>query len=273
MDASVWVVGAGTMGAGIASLFLANGADVHLSDQSSAALTSADARIRGHLERGGNEPAYERLRCSQALPGSVEADLVIEAVPESAEVKAAVLAAIEARVPEKALITSNTSALSIAALAKALDRRDRFLGMHFFNPVPRSRLVELVVHSDVTRAVVDEARRYVRELGMEVIEAKDAPGFATSRLGVLLGLEAMRMLEEGVATADDIDLGMVLGYGLSMGPLRIADVVGLDTRLAIAEYLEATLGERFAPPRILREKVAVGELGRKSGAGFFQWDR
>jgi 3-hydroxybutyryl-CoA dehydrogenase len=159
----------------------------------------------------------------------------------------------------------------VGELAAALDRPGRFLGLHFFNPVPASRLVEVVVAPESSPAAVDEARAWVRRLGKTEIVVKDSPGFASSRLGVLLGLEAIRMLEEGVADAEAIDTAMELGYRHPMGPLRSTDLVGLDVRLAIAEYLHRTLGERFAPPQLLRDKVAAGQLGRKTGRGFHDY--
>jgi 3-hydroxybutyryl-CoA dehydrogenase len=205
------------------------------------------------------------------LPRDLDVDLVIEAVPEVPTLKATVLADVEAVVPASAIIATNTSSLSIDRLASALQRPERFIGMHFFNPVPRSMLVELVVGSSTDEDTVAAARAWVEHIDKECIEVKDSPGFATSRLGVAIGLEAIRMVEEGVASADDIDKGMVLGYRFPMGPLRLTDLVGLDVRLAIAEHLAETLGPRFTPPRLLVDKVAAGELGRKTGKGFFEW--
>ena len=197
--------------------------------------------------------------------------VVVEAIPEIPDAKRDLLAAAEKVVPPTALLASNTSSLSITDLAGALERPERFLGMHFFNPVPLSALVELVVGEGTAPGAVDDARQWVARLGKESIEVRDAPGFATSRLGVALGLEAIRMVEEGVATPADIDKGMMLGYRHPMGPLRLTDLVGLDVRLAIAEHLAATLGPRFEPPALLRDKVANGELGKKSGRGFYDW--
>jgi 3-hydroxybutyryl-CoA dehydrogenase len=169
-------------------------------------------------------------------------------------------------------IASNTSSLSIDELAASLRFPQRFLGLHFFNPVPASELVEIVVGASTDRAVVADAQDWVLGLGKTPVTVKDSPGFASSRLGVAIGLEAIRMLEEGVASAEDIDAAMVLGYRFPVGPLRLTDIVGLDVRLGIAEYLHSQLGERFAPPQLLRDKVAAGELGRKTGSGFFRWD-
>ncbi len=203
------------------------------------------------------------------LPSNV--DLVVEAVPERVEIKVDVLSRAESVVSDGTVLASNTSSLSIAELGAALREPGRFLGMHFFNPVPASALVEVVTAPATRDVVTDRVREWVRALGKTDVVVRDSPGFATSRLGVLLGLEAIRMLEEGVADAKAIDDAMELGYRHPMGPLRSTDLVGLDVRLAIAEHLHSTLGERFAPPQLLRDKVAAGELGRKSGRGFYDW--
>lgn len=199
------------------------------------------------------------------------ATLVVEAVPERADLKVDVLTRAEAVIGDHTVLASNTSSLSITELSAALRAPERFLGMHFFNPVPASRLVEVVRAPATADEVVGHVRDWVRSLGKTDVLVRNSPGFATSRLGVLLGLEAIRMLEEGAADAEAIDAAMELGYGHPMGPLRSTDLVGLDVRLAIAEYLHCTLGERFAPPRLLRDKVAACELGRKTGSGFHDW--
>lgn len=275
----VLVVGGGTMGAGIAQVLVRAGMRVTLCETDEDAAAAARGRVLDGLERPGDARADEAaslldvslLDVVVGIPERPETDLAVEAVFEEVGLKREVLAALESRVGDDALIASNTSSLSIGSLATALRRPGRFLGMHFFNPVPRSSLVELVTGPDTDSRTLDRARDLVRRLGKEEIVVRDSPGFATSRLGVAIGLEAIRMLEEGVASADDIDRGMVLGYRFPMGPLRLTDLVGLDVRLAIASYLERTLGERFAPPRLLREKVARGELGKKTGQGFFTW--
>jgi 3-hydroxybutyryl-CoA dehydrogenase len=200
------------------------------------------------------------------------AELYVEAVPEDAALKASVLRRLEAVAGADAVLATNTSALSVTDLAASLNRPDRFCGMHFFNPVPASVLVELVRHPGTARPVLDRVRGWVAALGKEAIVVRDSPGFATSRLGVAVGLEAIRMVEEGVATAEDIDTGMRLGYRWPMGPLRLTDLVGLDVRLGIAEHLASTLGPRFDPPALLREMVVGGDLGRKTGRGFYSWD-
>jgi 3-hydroxybutyryl-CoA dehydrogenase len=197
---------------------------------------------------------------------------VVEAVPEDRELKLDALGRAERVLAPEAALATNTSSISIDQLADLLERPSRFLGMHFFNPVPASTLVE-IVRGDASDAVlVAEAREWVHAIGKTPIVVADAPGFASSRLGVALGLEAIRMLEDGVASAEDIDAAMTLGYKHPVGPLRLTDIVGLDVRLGIAEYLSATLGERFAPPALLRRMVDEGRLGRKTGEGFYLWD-
>ena len=181
------------------------------------------------------------------------------------------LRAAESAVGPDTVLATNTSSLSVTDLASHLQRPSRFLGMHFFNPVPASKLVELVVAGPTDPALPGTATDWIRGIGKTAIVVQDRPGFASSRLGVLLGLEAIRMLEEGVADAEAIDTAMELGYRHPMGPLRSTDLVGLDVRLAIAEYLHSTLGERFAPPQLLRDKVAAGDLGRKTGRGFYTY--
>ena len=197
---------------------------------------------------------------------------MIEAVVEDLGVKQRLFAELERAAPATALLATNTSSLSVGAIASAVRDPGRVLGLHFFNPVHAMKLVEVVTHERTGAGTVDRALAFVRQLGKEPIVVKDAPGFASSRLGVALGLEAMRMLEQGVASAEDIDRAMELGYNHPMGPLKLTDVVGLDVRLAIAEYLYRTLEEpQFEPPSILRDKVAKGELGKKTGKGFYIW--
>jgi len=273
----VGVIGGGRMGAGIAQVFAVAGAQVIIVEESPVAAAAARERVAAGLaraaERGklaeGPDGVLKRVDCG-LLPA--DAELVVEAVPEDAELKARVLVAAEAVVGEDAVLATNTSSLSIAGLAAALTRPQRLVGLHFFNPVPASALVEVVVGPRTADAVRDVAVGWVGALGKTEVVVRDSPGFATSRLGVLLGLEAIRMLEEGVADAESIDRAMELGYRHPMGPLRSTDLVGLDVRLAIAEHLERELGERFAPPRLLRDKVARGELGRKTGQGFYAWE-
>ncbi len=271
------VIGGGTMGAGIAQVLLEAGCEVVVVEADPASAGRARARITQGLCRRKDvspddvEDRIGRLRTVAGFDAALDVELVVEAIPEIPDAKRDLLSAAEKVVSPAALLASNTSSLSITDLALALERPERFLGMHFFNPVPLSALVELVVGEATAPGAVDDARRWVALLGKESIEVRDSPGFATSRLGVALGLEAIRMLEDGVATAADIDQGMVLGYRHPMGPLRLTDLVGLDVRLAIAEHLAATLGPRFDPPALLREKVAAGDLGKKTGHGFYDW--
>ena len=275
----VGVFGGGRMGAGIAHAFLVSGSAVTVIESSSAAAAAATDRVRSSLaradERGQLESPREEM-LTRLLVATEPRDLrgsglVVEAVPEDAALKQHVLGTAEVAAPD-AWLATNTSSLSIDLLASALSRPARLIGLHFFNPVPASRLVEVVVGVRTSSELILTAQDWVAELGKTAITVTDAPGFASSRLGVALALEAMRMLEEGVASAEDIDTAMRLGYKHAVGPLRTTDLVGLDVRLAVAEHLASELGDRFAPPAILREKVAAGELGRKSGQGFFRWD-
>ncbi|WP_217185952.1 3-hydroxyacyl-CoA dehydrogenase family protein [Streptomyces sp. AC495_CC817] len=279
--AVVGVVGGGRMGAGIAQSFATAGSAVTVVESGDQAAAAALDRVAAGLSRAAErgalaEPVEEVLARVTTVP-SVDAlpshaDLVVEAVPEDAALKARLLAAAERAVSPGTVLASNTSSLSVTDLAAVLTRPDRFLGMHFFNPVPASELVEIVVTPDTGTDTVEAALDWTRCLGKKDIVVQDTPGFASSRLGLALGLEAIRMVEEGVAEPDAIDDAMRLGYKHPMGPLRLTDLVGLDVRLAIAEHLHATLGERFAPPRLLRDKVARGELGRKTGKGFHTWE-
>ncbi|HYX94682.1 MAG TPA: 3-hydroxyacyl-CoA dehydrogenase family protein [Geodermatophilus sp.] len=280
VPARVGVIGGGRMGAGIAQAFLTAGARVEVVEAGAQAADAARGRVAEGLAEAARRgkladdvaAVLDRLT---VLDSAAELDaatgLVVEAVPEQADLKAEVLRAAEAAVGPEAVLATNTSSLSVTELAAALERPARFLGLHFFNPVPASKLVEVVVARETDPELVGTASGWVRALGKTDVVVKDSPGFASSRLGVLLGLEAIRMLEEGVADAEAIDTAMELGYRHPMGPLRSTDLVGLDVRLAIAEYLHRTLGERFAPPQLLRDKVAAGELGRKTGKGFHSY--
>ncbi len=276
----VAVLGAGTMGRGIAQVSAVAGCDVRLLDTDAAALeralegmreTLAEGVARGKLTGTAAQEAIARVSTTTDISSAVAgADLVIEAVPERRELKRQILHAARAAAPT-AILASNTSALSISELQADLVRQERVLGLHFFNPVHVMALVEVVRGRATAEEVVALGADFVRSLGKEPIIVRDAPGFASSRLGVALGLEAMRMLEEGVASAQDIDRAMELGYRHPMGPLRLTDLVGLDVRLDIAEHLHERLGDRFRPPELLRRLVAEGKLGRKSGEGFYRW--
>ena len=274
----VGVYGGGRMGAGIAHAFLLAGSSVVIIEADDAAAGSARGRVDVSLAKAADrgllaspiEEVAARLSVSTDHNALFDTDLVVEAVPESVALKQTVLRRIEAAAP-RASVATNTSSLSVDELAGALTRPETFLGLHFFNPVPASELVEIVVGSKTDQALVSAASQWVTALGKTAITVTDSPGFASSRLGVALALEAMRMVETRVASPQAIDSAMTLGYRHPMGPLRTTDIVGLDVRLAIAEHLSRELGLRFDPPAILREKVAAGQLGRKTGEGFFIW--
>jgi 3-hydroxybutyryl-CoA dehydrogenase len=277
--AQVGVLGGGRMGAGIAHAFLLAGSHVSVVERDDESADAAAHRIgdsiRRSVERDRDLDAAElrsRLDAGTDIAAFGECDLVIEAVPEERTLKEAALARAEAAMPAHAVLASNTSSISIDDLAARRLRPERFLGLHFFNPVPASALVEIVRGSATSVEVIENAHGWVTALGKTPIVVRDSPGFASSRLGVMLGLEAIRMLEEGVASASDIDAAMTLGYRHPTGPLRTTDIVGLDVRLGIAEELERAFGERFAPPELLRRMVAEGKLGRKSGRGFYEWN-
>nr|WP_201469177.1 3-hydroxyacyl-CoA dehydrogenase family protein [Microbacterium hydrocarbonoxydans] len=275
----VGVLGGGRMGAGIAHAFLVAGSHVSVVERDAESADAGHHRIsdsiRRSVERDPSLDAAElssRITVGTDLGALAAVDLAIEAVPEDRALKEDALSRTEAVLPSAAVLASNTSSISIDDLAAGRARPERFLGLHFFNPVPASALVEVVRGTATRTAVVDDATAWVKALGKTPIVVSDSPGFASSRLGVMLGLEAIRMLEDGVASAADIDAAMTLGYRHPMGPLRTTDVVGLDVRLGIAEELQRTLGERFTPPELLRRMVADGKLGRKSGEGFYAWN-
>ena len=278
----VAVVGAGTMGHGIAYVAALAGFDVRLTDSRPEALKLAVGRVtdllavavrRGKLAEPDRAAAAGRLHAEPDLAATLaDAEVVIEAVREHLGTKQQLFAEVGRMAPADALLATNTSSLSVAAIAAAVRDQSRVVGMHFFNPVHAMQLVEVVTQPQTASQSVERAVAFAKALGKEPIVVKDSPGFASSRLGVALGLEAMRMLEQGVASAEDIDKAMELGYNHPMGPLKLTDVVGLDVRLAIAEYLFQALEDRqFEPPQILRDKVAKGELGKKTGKGFYSW--
>ena len=276
---SVGVIGAGTMGVGIAYVFAAAGCPTFVVEPDPGRARALGQTLREQAERGltrGKLTAEQAaallarvqvLGAAEALPAGL--DLVIESVPERLALKHEVLAAVAAREP--VLLATNTSALSVDDLAARLTRPEAFLGMHFFNPVWSLPMVELIRGAKTSPETVQAAQDLVQLIGKQSIVARDLPGFATSRLDVVAALEAMRMLEDGVASAEDIDKAMVLAYRHPMGPLRLSDVVGLDVRLDIAHNLTGVYGERFAPPQILLDKVAAGHFGEKSGQGFYAW--
>lgn len=276
MSRSAVVIGGGTMGAGIAQLLLATGVDVTICEVTTEAADAARGRVEDGLQKAATRSdaasagAIGRLTAACGFDSVGPVDLVVEAVPEIVALKQDILHRAQAAFPD-ALLATNTSSLSIDELARALSVPSALVGMHFFNPVPSSSLIEIVVGAMTDFGVVQRARTWADQMGKQSIEVRDSPGFATSRLGLAIGLEAMRMLEEGVASAADIDLAMVLGYKYPIGPLELTDRVGLDVRLAIARHLETELGPRFAPPQVLIDLVHAGHLGRKTGQGFYSW--
>ena len=278
----VAVVGAGTMGRGIAQAAALAGHPVVLHDADPQQIGRCVARIESTLEKGvrlgkvdadARDAALSHLSTSSTLDGAVAgAEWVIEAVPEVLSLKARLFRQVASLATEDAILATNTSSLSVTEIGKGLPAPGRFLGLHFFNPVHIMALVEVVKGKSTDPAVLERAVRFVRGLGKEPVVVADSPGFASSRLGIVLGLEAIRMAEEGVATPEEIDKAMVLGYRHPMGPLRLTDLVGLDVRLGIARYLHETLGsEAFRPPALLERMVAEGRLGKKSGRGFYDW--
>ncbi len=278
----VAVLGAGTMGHGIAQVAAQGGYEVVLFDAQPGAVDAALQRIRSNLQKGvergkvaaeERDAALARLHSANSIAEAArEADLVIEAVPERMELKHQVFAELERSAPAHTLLASNTSSLSISCIAEATSWPERVVGLHFFNPVHIMKLLEVVRGRETSQETLDASLEFARRIGKEPIVVTDTPGFASSRLGVVLGLEAMRMVEQGVASPQDIDRAMELGYNHPMGPLRLTDLVGLDVRLGIAEYLHGELGgEQYRPPELLRRMVAEGRLGKKSGQGFYDW--
>jgi 3-hydroxybutyryl-CoA dehydrogenase len=277
----VAVLGAGTMGHGIAQVCAAAGFTVHVSDPSEAARARGLEGVRASLDRmvakakltaAQRDEALGRIAWGGDLGAAVEdAGVVIEAVPERIELKRELLQRVDALAPDTALLGSNTSSLSITELGSTLRDASRLVGMHFFNPVPVMELLEIVRGVRTSEATIDRALAFAARLPKTPIVVRDMPGFATSRLGVALGAEAIRMLEQGVASAEDIDRAMELGYRHPMGPLRLTDLVGLDVRLAILDHLHREVGEQFRAPPLLRQMVRAGKLGKKSGEGFYKW--
>ena len=278
----IGVLGAGTMGRGIAQVAAAAGHNVTIRDLEPELVEDGLAGIEATLQAGVDREkltseeqreTLDRIDGTTSLEDAVcRADLVVEAVPESLELKRETFASVETHAPASAILASNTSSLSLSAIANALDEPARAIGLHFFNPVHLMALVEIVVPEQASDDTVAFAETFVEELGKTPITVSDSPGFASSRLGVALGAEAIRMLETGVASPRDIDRAMTAGYNHPMGPLELTDVVGLDVRLDILEHLREELGERFRPPALLRKKVRAGNLGTKSGEGFYVWE-
>lgn len=278
---TVLVLGAGTMGQGIAQLVATSGATARLLDSDEARLGAACVAIdkalsrlvdKGKLTAEARAQALSRLVPTRSLDeGSRGIDLVIEAVPEQMDLKVSLLSAVREVAPAEAILGSNTSSLSITELGRRVGAPERTIGLHFFNPPPVMELLEIVRGLGTSDATVESALALSRQLGKSPIVVRDVPGFASSRLGVLLGAEAIRMLETGVASVADIDRAMKLGYRHPMGPLELTDLVGLDVRLAILDHLHREVGEQFRAPSLLRQMVRAGKLGKKSGEGFYRW--
>ncbi|MFK7739054.1 MAG: 3-hydroxyacyl-CoA dehydrogenase family protein [Planctomycetota bacterium] len=279
---NVAVLGAGTMGAGIAQVCAQAGSSVTLCDISDEFVQKGMERIRAFLQKGVDKGKTSEAQRDATLAriatstdraiGCKDAQLVVEAVPEKLELKNGIFRELGGVVAADCVLASNTSSLSLVKVFEGVPGGERCIGWHFFNPVPLMKLLELVQTDATSEATIAASQDYGRLLGKEPILVKDSPGFASSRLGVCLGLEAIRMVEAGVASPEDIDKAMVLGYGHPMGPLKLTDLVGLDVRLAIADYLRGELGlEGFAAPELMRKMVADGKLGKKSGQGFYSW--
>jgi len=280
---TIAVIGAGTMGHGIAQVAAAAGFKVLLSDVDRESLARGVKAIEGNLAKGmklgkltedDRDSTLQHIHGTTNLKECAAADLIIEAAPEKLDLKKDILRQLESASDHPFIFASNTSSLSITEIASSSKRPEAVIGMHFFNPVHIMRLLEIVVGEQTSAATVDTVTAVGRKLRKEPIVVKDVPGFASSRLGVVLGLEAMRMFEQGVASAQDIDTAMELGYNHPMGPLKLTDLVGLDVRLNIAEYLHRELGsEAFKPPEVLRRMVSEGKLGKKTGQGFYDWSK
>ncbi|MGH9813737.1 MAG: 3-hydroxyacyl-CoA dehydrogenase family protein [Candidatus Acidiferrales bacterium] len=278
---TIAVIGAGTMGRGIAYAAVAGGFRAILTDVSEGILSKAQGYLRetlqGAKERGkwsGNvEQALAALTVTPRFEDAAAADLVIEAVPEDIKLKVETFARLNKLARPETILASNTSSLSLSEISAAIRSPGRFVGMHFFNPVPRMRLIELVRTTETSEETLRTAEAVARQMGKETVRVKESPGFATSRINALIGNEAFRMLEEGIATAEDIDKAVKLGLNHPMGPFEMVDLVGLDVRLAILEYLHQTLGERFQPSRLHRGLVEEGRLGRKTGRGVYEYKK
>ncbi|SFE41251.1 3-hydroxyacyl-CoA dehydrogenase [Nannocystis exedens] len=271
------------MGHGIAQVAAAAGFETRLYDVRADLVEAGLTKVRANLDGGvakGKVTEAQRTATLAALRGETDlqaavtgADLVVEAIPEKLALKQELFTKVAAHVASTAVLATNTSSLSVTAIAAELPGPERVIGTHFFNPVHVMKLLEIVVGQKTAPEVLASVQAWGAKLGKDCIVVRDSPGFATSRLGLVIGLEAIRMVEEQVASAEDIDKAMCLGYGFPMGPLKLTDLVGLDVRLNIAEYLAANLqhGDHFRPPALLREMVAAGKLGKKSGEGFYKW--
>ncbi len=277
---TVAVIGSGLMGRGIAYAAALGGFQTLLQDVSAEALEGALGQIkkdldegvaRGKVTLGQAEGARERLLSSTSLDDAARADFVIEAVPEDIALKLRVFARLDELARPEVVLSSNTSALSIAEIAAGTTRPDRVLGMHFFNPVPKMKLVEIVRALHTSDAAVAATGEVARRMGKETVLVKESPGFVTSRVNALIGNEAFAILQEGIASAEDIDKALKLGLNHPMGPFEMVDLVGLDTRLAVLEFLHKSLGEKYRPAPLLVELVKAGRLGRKVGRGVYDY--
>lgn len=279
---TIAVLGAGTMGRGIAHVSALAGYDTTLYDTSAEALKKAEGTIHKNLDKGvelkkvdagAAAKAKQGLRLCDNISVAVEkADLVIESVPEDITLKTEIFHAISLHAPDHALFASNTSALSITEMAAASRRPERFAGMHFFNPVHVMKLIELIRGLETAQSTIDALRAVGERMGKEIVVVNEAPGFVTSRINALIGNEAFRMLQEGVASAEDIDKALKLGLNHPMGPFEMVDLVGLDVRLSILEFLHRSLGEAYRPNQILIQHVRAGRFGRKVGRGVYDYD-
>jgi len=278
----VAVIGAGTMGAGIAQICAQSGWRTNLFDAFPEGLERGMQRIDSFWDKGitrGKTTPEQKVQWSANLHAVADmaeaveqADLIIEAVPEIPELKHSIFTELDRLAPPHAILGTNTSSLSIADIAAATSRPENVIGMHFFNPVPIMKLLELVRHDSTSDATIAAAQAAGSVMGKTTILVKDIPGFATSRLGVVLGNEAIRMLADGVATAKDIDTAMVLGYKHPMGPLALTDLVGLDVRRDILKNLQSSFNDdAYAPHPLLEKLVAAGRLGKKSNLGIYDW--
>jgi len=277
---SVVVIGAGIMGRGIALASARAGYTTAVIEPNAVMVQIAKAendkvldraKEKGDLDESAHKAARERLIYSDVYEVAKGADLAIEAVPESVSIKASVYQKLAPQLAPRGIIATNTSSLSITELAAASDRPTRFLGMHFFNPVHRMKLVELVRGLETSDETLDITDRAAQAMGKETVIVKESPGFVTSRINVLIGNEAFTMLESGVASARDIDKALKLGLNHPMGPFELVDLVGLDTRLSILEYLHRTLGDKYRPSPLLIQYVKAGRLGRKVGRGVYEY--
>ena len=281
MAKTIAVLGAGTMGHGIAHAAMAAGYSTRLYDISQTQLNMAVGQVMSILKKGVDlgkhsqddcNSTFDRLTATTSIADAVaKADVIIEAAPEKAELKIALLSAVEASAPAGAVIASNTSALSITELAAVLANPGRMGGMHFFNPVHKMKLVEIVRALETTPETLAVMEEVAREMGKETVLVRESPGFVTTRVNATIGNEAFYMLMEGVASARDIDKALKLGLNHPMGPFELVDLVGLDTRLSILEYLHRSLGEKYRPCPLLAQYVKAGRLGRKVGRGVFDY--